>query len=166
MADVTIEWSMKRARDRLELDYVVVNRSHQALFVADLLVVAGAPAPRAVVVVRGDRRGEVRFIKSDAPPLYSKVLARVPSGLRPLAAGERVTGTAATPWPLRETHPVYHEERALPWPVTAGVLEVEVYPGDVEQVTSMLKGGTVLNRARHTAPEPRVVRSGVLALPA
>jgi len=164
MPDLSIEWSVKKSDGQLQIAYTLANHSKKPVFVADVMVVGGDPAADAVVVLRGEP-GQVRFVKGDVPPLYSKVSARSQPGLRPLAAGATVTGTARAALPLKESHPVYHEERELPGPVTTGVLEVHVYPGDVDQVSTTLANGTAMHWAKQTAPAPQTVRSAPATLP-
>jgi hypothetical protein len=144
MHDVSLEWSMKPAGDKLEIDYTLTNHSGKSFFVRDVMVVSDGSklvlAPDAVIVVGGAAPGEARFVRGDESP-DSKVYTTYPPGLRPLAPHAKVSGHGAVPLPLRAWHS-YGQVNPLTGVTTKATLEVELFPGQIKTEATTLPDGT------------------------
>ncbi len=144
MNEVSLEWSVKAAGGKPDIDYTLTNHSGKAFFVRDVMVVSAGRkrvlARDTVIVVAGAQPGEARFVRDDEPPT-SKVNVRYPPALRRLAPHEKLTGHGSAALPLKAWHP-YGQVRDLPGPVTKASLDVELFAGDIQPESTTLADGT------------------------
>ncbi|HEY1552269.1 MAG TPA: hypothetical protein VGG28_30790, partial [Kofleriaceae bacterium] len=115
------------------------------------------------IAVRGSSPDEIRFVRGDINP-DSKVNIRYPAGVRPLAAGQTLTGSAVLELPLTSWHP-YGEVQPLEGTPTRAVLEVQIYPATTAQDTAKLVDGGTIQLAGRTAMPLETLRAGPHALP-
>lgn len=164
---ISLDFTMKRDGGSLHLDYTIVNHSKDAILVRDVMVTPGdkylALAPTAIIAVRGSSADEIRFVRGDINP-DSKVNVRYPAGVRPLAAGQTLTGSAVVKLPLTSWHP-YGQVQPLDGTPAHAVLEVQIYPATTAQETAKLADGGTLQLAARNASSPETLRAGPYALP-
>jgi hypothetical protein len=167
MGDVSLDWSLKVTGGKLHVDYTLTNHAKKPFLVRDVMVVSDGkdlvPAPDAIVVVRGAAANEARFVRGDVSP-DSKVNIRYPPGLRPLPPGQTVSGSAVVPLPVKAWHP-YGEVQDLAGPVKQAVLEVQIYPGDIEQTSTVLPSGINMKWPKPTGLAPLTLHSGPKPIP-
>jgi hypothetical protein len=167
MDEVSLEWSMKAAGGKLDIDYTLTNHSGKAFFVRDVMVVSDGSklvlAPDAIIVVAGEPPGEARFVRGDEPP-NSKVNIRYPPALRRLPPHDKIGGHASTTLPLKAWHP-YGQVRDLPGPITKATLEVEIFAGDIQHESTTLADGTKMLWPAPGAAEPVMLKGAAKAIP-
>ena len=101
---VTLDWTMSRDGDQLQIDYTVSNPTPARIYVLDELPVGDAFAPDAIIVMGDpDAPDTVRLSRALIRTL-EKVLTIPMPGARAVEPGATLTGTARAPWPLRAWH--------------------------------------------------------------
>ncbi len=148
--NVAVTWQLTQAEagDRLEVAYQVRNTGDEPVLVTDQMIVFGPTEgydrdPTAIIA-RADAEDPtlLRLVRGRQLPFGRPMIELYP-GVRDLAPGAELAGTATVPLPLRSWHP-NDRFRDLPARPTRAVLEVGILPADTEtEEWPMNSGGTL-----------------------
>ncbi len=167
VAIAELDWSLTALRDpaRLRIAYTVHNRSSERLYLCDQLAVVErnhfVPAPTAILVMNGERPGQVRLIRGEAVVDKPSTLNFRPGG-RAVDPGQSASGEAEVPLPLKAWHNYGYLTPLRGRPETA-VLEVAYAVGEGEWGRLPLEGGGELVtpqpsvRLRYLVSDPRPI---------
>lgn len=167
--DAALDWTMTRIDGgrRLRIDYTFNNRSNGRLYVWDQMVVTQnsdlLTAPDAINVVNSDKPGTVRFVRGYVRS-DSKINIEYNPGVRPVEAGQSVTGSAVVPLPVQSWHS-YGYAQPLNSVPTAAVLEIAYFPGSQPLSDYTLQGGGKIAKPERPYTAQQVLISEAKPLP-
>lgn len=169
---LSLHWTLARSPsgDALVVQYRMQNNGAASVNVLDQMIALGATqgydlAPEALIV-RADKSDPtlVHLIRGRVDP-YGRPKQEVPAGMRALAPGAEITGSARAPLPLQSWHPNDGYRKLASAPQRA-VLEIGVLSAEAEtQEWPLNKGSQLVPAWADARSDEEWVKGEVQAIP-